>query len=60
MSVGALLHSYLRDQIAARLAKLTAEEALLLADWLIEVDYMSEVGDFDELIARLPDEGMKC
>jgi len=33
MTVGALLRSQLRDDVADRLAKLTAEQALKLADW---------------------------
>lgn len=60
MTVGALLRRDLRDQIADRLARLTAEQRLLLADWLIDQDYMVTVEDFDELIGRLPDDGMKC
>lgn len=60
MSIGSLLRRDLRDQIAERLAKLTAEQRLLLASWLIDQDYMTVVEDFDELIARLPDDGMKC
>jgi hypothetical protein len=60
MTVGALLRSQLRDDIADRLAKLTAEQALKLADWLIDQDYMTVVEDFDELIGRLPDSDLKC
>lgn len=60
MTVGALLRRDLRDQIAERIAALTVEQRLLMADWLIDQDYMVTVEDFDELIARLPDEGMKC
>jgi len=60
VTVGALLRSQLRDDVADRLAKLTAEQALKLADWLIDQDYMVVVEDFDELIGRLPDEGPKC
>jgi len=43
MTVGALLRSQLRDDVADRLAKLTAEQALKLADWLIDQDYMTVV-----------------
>ena len=60
MTVGSILRRDLRDQIADRLAKLTAQQRLLMADWLIDQDYMVMVEDFDELIGRLPDEGMKC
>lgn len=60
MTVGSILRRDLRDRIADRLARLTAEQRLLLASWLIDQDYMVVVEDFDELIGRLPDEGPKC
>lgn len=57
MTVGAILRRDLRDQIADRLAKLTAEQRLKLADVLIDLDFMVTVEDFDDLIE---DNDLKC
>lgn len=57
VTIGALLRSQLRDDIADRLAKLTAEQALKLADALIDLDFMVTIEDFEDLIE---DNDLKC
>ena len=60
MTIGSILRRDLREQIAARIAAMSEAQRLLMADFLIDADYMTVIEDFDELIGRLPDEGMKC